>query len=38
MMKTRLATNIGVYPFRLALLFEYGYSDGADQNYANEME
>ena len=29
-MKTRLATNIDGYPLRLALLFEYVYSDGAD--------
>ena len=29
-MKMRLATNIGVYPLRLALLFEKAYSDGAD--------
>ena len=29
-MKTRLATNIDGYPLRLALLFEYAYSDGAD--------
>ena len=30
MMKTRLATNIDVYPLRLILLFEYAYSDGDD--------
>ena len=29
-MKTRLETNIDGYPVRLALLFEYAYSDGAD--------